>query len=198
MAKINELNYIDEQCWFNYKEFYNVISSQNFDTLVEVGVWKGSSISYLASRNRQSKIYAVDLFENTYKYATQEEILKDVKNIKEIYNQQLHKTNTRHIITDIIDYSWNGALYFDDASLDFVFIDADHSYESVMKDLFAWFPKIKKGKIFAGHDYGVHQNPMFPEKTYNFPGVKKAVDEFFKTKNRHVNTYEGGVWWIEL
>jgi len=57
---------------------------------------------------------------------------------------------------------------FADESLDFVFIDADHTYEAVKADLEAWFPKVRKGGIVSGHDYVEYQNF----------GVIKAVDEF--------------------
>lgn len=58
---------------------------------------------------------------------------------------------------------------FEDQSLDFVFIDADHNYEAVKKDIEAWLPKVKDGGIISGHDY---ENENFPAW-----GVKKAVDE---------------------
>jgi predicted O-methyltransferase YrrM len=50
-------------------------------------------------------------------------------------------------------------------SLDFVYIDCDHSYEGVKSDLATWFPKLKKGAVMAGHDvlnqaYGVEQAVM--------------------------------------
>jgi len=62
-----------------------------------------------------------------------------------------------------------------DASLDFVFIDADHSYEGCKADLEAWAPKVKPGGLLAGHDYN---NPQYPEF-----GVAKAVDEFTTDRN---------------
>ena len=53
--------------WFNYQNFYTDIANRKYKTLVEVGVWKGHSISFLASKikelNYDAKIYAVDLFE---------------------------------------------------------------------------------------------------------------------------------------
>jgi len=52
-------------------------------------------------------------------------------------------------------------------SLDFIYIDSDHSYEGVMADLMAWVPKVKKGGIVAGHDF---LNPAY--------GVSQAVMEF--------------------
>ena len=51
-----------------------------------------------------------------------------------------------------------------DKSLDFVFIDADHRYPAVIKDLAAWVPKLKPGGVLCGHD--IH-----------LPGVKKALDK---------------------
>jgi uncharacterized Rossmann fold enzyme len=68
--------------------------------------------------------------------------------------------------------SLEASSHFADQSLDFVFLDADHSYESVKKDIEAWLPKIKSGGWISGHDY---DNIAWP--TW---GVKKAVDELGK------------------
>ena len=40
-----------------------------------------------------------------------------------------------------------------EGSLDLCFIDADHTYEGVSKDILAYQSKVKKGGIFCGHDY---------------------------------------------
>ena len=61
--------------------------------------------------------------------------------------------------------STKAAADFTDQSLDFVFIDANHSYEHVKADIEAWKPKMKVGGMLSGHDYG---EPC---------GVKQAVDE---------------------
>ena len=66
--------------------------------------------------------------------------------------------------------SLDAASEFADASLDFVFIDADHSYEAVRADIAAWRPKIRPGGWITGHDYD----------TLKFPGVVRAVEESFK------------------
>jgi hypothetical protein len=52
-------------------------------------------------------------------------------------------------------------------SLHLVYVDADHSYQGVMGDIRAWFPKLKQGGVMAFHDY---QNSAY--------GVKRAVDGF--------------------
>jgi len=64
--------------------------------------------------------------------------------------------------------SWDMASSVEDESLDLLYIDCCHSYECVMKDINAWWPKLKKGAIAAFHDYEM-------EHQY---GVKKAVKEF--------------------
>lgn len=53
-----------------------------------------------------------------------------------------------------------------DGSLDFIFIDADHSYEGCKADIEAWRPKVRKGGMVTGHDL-------------NWPPVAKAVTEAF-------------------
>jgi predicted O-methyltransferase YrrM len=60
---------------------------------------------------------------------------------------------------------------FADASLDFVYIDANHAYEAVRADLAAWWPKVRAGGIFAGHDY---LNGTLPQGVF---GVRQAVNE---------------------
>lgn len=42
-----------------------------------------------------------------------------------------------------------------DGSLDFIFIDGDHSYEAAYFDMTTYWPKVKKGGLFAGHDTGM-------------------------------------------
>jgi predicted O-methyltransferase YrrM len=74
---------------------------------------------------------------------------------------------------------------FEKRSLDFVFIDADHSFEAVRDDIAAWMPKVKKGGTLAGHDLNMH-----------YPGVETAVRKAFGAHwegRRNVDNW-GGVW----
>jgi predicted O-methyltransferase YrrM len=51
-----------------------------------------------------------------------------------------------------------------DASLDFVFIDADHSEAACRADVLAWLPKVRADGWITGHDI-------------SWPGVKRAVQD---------------------
>lgn len=59
------------------------------------------------------------------------------------------------------------ATIFPDEFFDLVYIDGDHYYEPVLRDLQAWYPKVKKGRFLAGHDYIRGEE-----------GVAQAVHEF--------------------
>lgn len=41
----------------------------------------------------------------------------------------------------------------EDGSLDYVYIDGDHQFDSIMMDLILWGPKVRKGGMISGHDY---------------------------------------------
>ncbi len=78
----------------------------------------------------------------------------------------------------------------EDESLDFVFIDADHSYEGCRKDIESWFPKLKPGGLLCGHDY---DHPDFPDW-----GVKQAVHEFSSFCGLSVETDEDYTWFVRM
>lgn len=77
-----------------------------------------------------------------------------------------------------------------DGSLDFVFIDADHSYEGCKADIDAWLPKLKSGGLLCGHDYSNTDYPCF--------GVNRAVDEFCLKHGYAVDLGDNFTWFIKL
>jgi len=79
---------------------------------------------------------------------------------------------------------------YEDESLDFIFIDANHTYEATKADIAAWWPKVKRGGLFAGHDYG--QRPKWQEA--NQWGVQEAVDEFIAAEGQPEVYVENLCW----
>jgi len=55
--------------------------------------------------------------------------------------------------------SVEAAFEIKDESLDYAFIDGDHSYEGVKRDITLWWPKVKKGGWIGGHDWKSERHP---------------------------------------
>ena len=165
--------------WFTYPDLYSKMVQRFGDgaLFVEVGTWKGMSAAYMAveiiNSGKHIDLHCVD----SWAYLpTQREIKAD----KFVDLYQIFLTNiesVKQVITPVQAISWEAAEHYADESCDFVFIDAAHDYTSVMKDLQAWYPKVKQGGVFAGHDYAWGVD------------VKRAVDEFMD--GRPINQQEG-------
>ena len=83
------------------------------------------------------------------------------------------------------------AMRVDDSSLDFAFLDGDHTYAGVQTDLTAWWPKIRPGGVLCGHDYG------HPRDLRGVWGVSRAVDAFLKDRGLTVRLAGKTLWWVE-
>ena len=116
--------------------------------------------------------------------------------------------NTTEPWKDMIDLrdglSWEVAEQFPDKSFDFVYIDADHRYSSIIRDIRAWLPKVKTGGIIAGHDYtnlwdGNNESTDAGEGKETNPGVTRAVREVFGDKfNLRGNEPTTFTWWATV
>jgi len=159
--------------WFDFDDIYKNMVEKAKDNwhFVEVGTWYGRSATYMAVEIENSgkliKFDCVDTWKGSEEHQnTDKNIIEDGT----IYPQFLQNIEpVKHIINPIKTTSIEAAKLYEDESLDFIFIDASHDYDNVKADIEAWFPKLKKHRIFAGHDY-------------YWAGVKKAVDELFQDK----------------
>lgn len=166
------------QGYFTFPKFYADIVAAHDDgaVIVEVGTFYGQSIIYLAEvcrmMGKHLMIYGVDPFEGSPELSDHG---KD--SLRSTYYANIEPFTD--LITHIELPSVHAASQFHDASVDVVFIDGAHDYESVKADIAAWLPKVKKGGMISGHDY--HHLP-----------VRQAVNEAFD----HVTPYEGTVWGV--
>lgn len=157
--------------WFEFQGLYSQMV-ERFPTgsrFVEVGTFAGKSFAYLVTEivNSGKTIEAVAIDGFPWE-GLLEEFIGNMKPLEGKYRY-------------IQGNSWESARTFNDQSLDFVFLDADHTYESVSNDIKAYLPKVKPGGVIAGHDY----NDVWE-------GLRKAVDEKFGDRviaNRKESTW---------
>ena len=174
---------------FNFEDVYTQmvsVASPN-SVFVEIGAWKGKSSSFMAveiaNSKKNIKFYCVDTWkgsQNEMCHLTDPDIVKH-GSILNVFTQ-----NTKPVakFIDAIQMpSTVAPRLFDDKSLDFVFIDADHSYEAVKADIAAWHPKVKQGGYLGGHDLC-------------FETVKRAVDEMIGSNYTVMS--DGWCWLIRL
>lgn len=166
---------------FDYQALYDEMVAEATDgaRFVEVGCWLGRSTIYLAKQIQQARkrieLYAVDHGlgspPNSPDWPVYEPILRQLGGT---FAGQLARNilacDVQEVVTQIVAPSQRASRLFANESLDFAFIDADHGYESVIRDLESWWPKIRAGGLLAGHDYT------------HWPSVARAVDAFFERK----------------
>lgn len=154
--------------WFGFPHLYTEMVNK-FSTnsrFVEVGSWKGKSAAYMAveiaNSGKTIDFVCVDTWNGSEFHVT-----NNWPGLDKLYDT--FKSNMRPLekyYRDVRLPSVEAAKLFADKSIDFVFIDACHEYESVRDDIESWLPKVKNGGIIAGHDY-----------VDRWPGVIRAVAE---------------------
>ena len=160
-------------CSVEQLELYNLVAKQAYSgsKFVEVGSWRGKSTSAMCVNlaNRKNKkdgridFYSVDTWLGGPEHQKDLLVLTDT-----LYQDFLVNIEpVRGYVQPLRMTSLEASKLFEDKSLDFVFLDGDHRYESIHNDIIAWLPKLKPGGMLAGDDYG---NP-------EWPGVEQAVDE---------------------
>ena len=143
-------------------ELVKLVSPFSAGVGVEVGVHRGATSQALLRAHPKLTLWMVDPWTEHPQYPDQQ------KNFAEAMERTVFAANRRLILRQS-----SVAAAADpqccDSLFDFVFIDADHAYESVKADIRAWWPRVKPGGLICGHDY---HKP-------DYPGVTQAVDEWF-------------------
>lgn len=147
-----------------YKLLIKLINKRGYTIGAEIGCAKGNTTYRLLKYCPKLRLYAVDLWGIVPDEIGGGSMYRDwnFRKIKNTFDKVTHPYKRR--LTILQGVSWQMAKKVSDNSLDFIFIDADHEYESVKKDIRAWTPKLKKGGMLSGHDY-------------DFPDVERALNE---------------------
>ena len=168
---------------------------------VEIGVCRGQFSTYLLDNWKGKKLYLVDAWRHFdgVKGFENAPPADHLENFATTFKETYFYNNRVSIIKDL---SVEAASIFQDSFFDFIYIDAAHDYENVKADLAAWYPKLKSGGLFAGHDYFngdvfiqyrdlatgkvVASTPT--EETTGHSDVKRAVNEFAESLGQQVQS----------
>jgi predicted O-methyltransferase YrrM len=164
----------------------------------EIGTFQGAFSKYILEK-WNGTLYMIDVWDAIEGYI-------DISNHANFDNKvYLDAMNSIEGMEDrgimIRSTSEKASQIFSDGSLDFVYIDANHSYDYVVQDLQLWYPKVKSGGLVMGHDYldmNWYEDPNIMENgkdkhifgTSGYMGifgVNPAVDEFCKANNYDFN-----------
>lgn len=177
----------------------NALITQNLcDLTVEIGSWTGQSSCILGSevKAKGGKMFCIDNFQGS----PDSPQVKHVEGAKDILTRNLKRLGLNDVITILEGNSNDFVSQFEDESIDFMFIDADHRYSQFRKDIDNWFPKIKVGGIISGHDFdSLGYKEEYTEKDYVdncHHGVVKAMSEVARSGVKVGHAQPGTIWWI--
>lgn len=155
-------------------------------TIVEVGVWIGGLTIWLARKlvPRGCVYHAVDNFsgDGNPHMKTHIEAGRDPR--AEFQNNMRRARLDGHVRLHDCP-SVEAAKLFNDASIAFVYIDADHRPESVAADVRAWLPKVRG--LLAGHDG-------------DNDGVRAGLEKVCDEDGIGPLSFQKGssVWWLQV
>lgn len=152
------------QGWFSpadiewYREIYRdclPVSGQ----AVEVGCYLGRSLCAVGDiiLERGIYVFCIDTFQGV--------VGQPADNLHGRFRENVENYGLEGSVMVLKQDSLFAAKTLNDSVMDFVFLDGDHSYETVKAELQAFERKIRKGGYIGGHDY------------FSFPGVVQAVNE---------------------
>lgn len=170
-------------------------------TCAEIGVWSGKNSRSMMKTLNVKKIFLVDPYKNygDYERSTKEHQKFDSVHVgQKAYEDEAYDVfGQARIDAEFRMQEFSGRCIWiietsDDAvkeipELDFIYIDGNHEYEYIKRDIENYFKKIKSGGILAGHDV----------TSQVFRGVIKAFVEFIKDNPEVKEYYVGGDdWWM--
>lgn len=139
--------------------------------IAEVGVFQGKFSETLLRVFKPRKFFMIDTF-------SVDDHIDKLFTAENHFDYIQKKFVDKDVFFFIKGFSWDGLHYLLDDSLDYIYIDADHTYDSVKMDIEAAYRKIKSGGILQFNDYCTYS--LYEDLRY---GVLNAVNEFIESHN---------------
>lgn len=155
-------------------DFPWLIKELGFKIGVEVGVLEGVYSEILCQVNPEMKVYSVD----AWQYYPVRNNFRKAYMYPPIYERAKARLAPYKNNEIIRKWSMDAVKDFADESIDFVFIDSDHSFEHITEDIAQWGKKVRKGGIISGHDFDDRRNSVYCS-------VEAVVRAWTKAKHIH-------------
>jgi predicted O-methyltransferase YrrM len=134
-----------------------VMDAPDGGVLVEVGSYLGASAiamcKHIKASGKHLRFVCVDHFRGSADEIHQNLAAHCGGSYRKLFEANLDKHGVQNMVEVIEGDSAGSADLFRDRTVDFVFIDAEHTTEAVKRDVNAWLPKVKPGGTLAGHDW---------------------------------------------
>jgi len=168
------------------RAFSELLNELGLKVGAEIGVSKGHYSKWLFSRIRGLKLYCVDPWTVYDEYVELHD--KEKQYVFDEIFEEAKKRLAGKNVEFIKKYSMDAVKDFEDGSLDFVYIDGNHSFQYVINDIAEWSKKVRVGGIVAGHDYwtSAERTPTLSyeptqDEILRLCQVKDAVDAWTKS-----------------
>ncbi|MCI5051976.1 MAG: class I SAM-dependent methyltransferase [Simkaniaceae bacterium] len=146
---------------------------------LEIGVFQGTFAKNVLSQKDPKLLYLVDPWSyppQTSKIYANNDVIEGQRKFEAYYENLVRHFSDNSHVKILRMTSLEAAEEFPNEYFDYIYIDGDHSYKGVMLDLTTYVPKVKKGGLIIGDDFG-------------FQTVAKAVKEFVK-KSKEIKLIE--------
>lgn len=153
-----------------YLKFIAMIHKIQVKSIAEIGVFRGKNAEVLREQFPDAHLYLIDPWMPTQEYLDSGSAVSEDIKVYEKAHQRVLRLFENDPKATLIQRTSQKAASLLPNHLDLVFIDANHAYESVKKDILTYRPKIRPVGILSGHNYGRKR----------LPGVKQAVQEILK------------------
>jgi len=123
-------------------------AQQGYEVGAEIGTYKGDFTALFCKEGLEMN--AIDPW-IAYAGGGRSQSKQDRQDF--LYEHACRTLKPYHNCTIIRKPSMEALDMFKDGSLDFVFIDGDHSFPRIAEDIYCWSKKVRKGGLVSGHDY---------------------------------------------
>ena len=158
----------------------------------EIGVWKGEWASFINDAINPKKYYLLDPWkflppvtrgdlDKWYRGA----IAKSQKDMDDIYKDVCSMFKDSENIEVIRTRGEYAEQYINQGELDWIYIDGDHSYEAVTKDLETSFRLVKSDGLITGDD--ANPNLMLTAKGWMHTSVYAALIDWIEKRQTQIS-----------